>query len=225
MKHALADGLYARRRQDCAEAARLLGVASLRDATLEMVETAGKIANETVRRRARHVMTENLRTLAASHHLGAGEYAELGQLMYESHWSLRDDFQVSSVELDTLVDIARSIGPSGGVLGARMTGGGFGGCIVALVRSAQVEAVDAPAGPRIRGAHRQHLDHVCVPPGPGCCPGQRGRRSHDPVRGNFRATTGPPRTVSEKKKRAQLDRWRRTSIASALINKLSLFKN
>jgi galactokinase len=138
VKHALADGAYARRRTECAEAARQLGVSSLRDATPAMVEAAGGNIDPAVQRRARHVTTENLRTLAAAAHLQAGEFAEVGALMYESHRSLRDDFEVSSVELDTLVDVAREIGEAGGVLGARMTGGGFGGCTVTLVRTEQV---------------------------------------------------------------------------------------
>jgi galactokinase len=141
VKHALADGFYARRRGECAEAARLLGVSSLREATAAMVETSRKIADPTVRRRARHVLTENLRTITAAHHLEACEFVKVGALMYESHRSLRDDFEVSSPELDALVDVAREIGEPGGVLGARMTGGGFGGCIVALVRSQHVNAV------------------------------------------------------------------------------------
>ncbi len=141
VKHALADGFYARRRSECADAARLLGVSSLRDATPDMVEASGKIADPTVRRRARHVVTENLRTLAAAGHLEACEFAKVGALMYESHRSLRDDFEVSSTELDVLVDIARELGEANGVLGARMTGGGFGGCIVSLVRSKHVETV------------------------------------------------------------------------------------
>jgi len=141
VKHALADGAYARRRAECTEAARQLGVPSLRDATPAMVEAARGIFDPAVRRRARHVTTENLRTLAAADHLEAREFAEVGALMYESHQSLRDDFEVSSVELDTLVDVAREIGRVGGVLGARMTGGGFGGCTVTLVRTEQVGRV------------------------------------------------------------------------------------
>ena len=141
VKHALADGAYARRRAECTEAARQLGVPSLRDATPAMVEAARGIFDPAVRRRARHVTTENLRTLAAADHLEAREFVEVGALMYESHQSLRDDFEVSSVELDTLVDVAREIGAGGGVLGARMTGGGFGGCTVTLVRTEQVGTV------------------------------------------------------------------------------------
>jgi galactokinase len=141
VKHALADGAYLRRRTECIEAARQLGVPSLRDATPEMVEAARGIFDPVVRRRARHVATENARTLAAVAHLEAREFAEVGALMYESHRSLREDFEVSSPELDILVDIARGIGQAGGVWGSRMTGGGFGGCTVTLVRSEAVGAV------------------------------------------------------------------------------------
>jgi galactokinase len=143
VKHALADGAYLRRRTECIEAARQLGVPSLRDATPEMVEQARGIFDPVVRRRARHVTTENVRTLAAADYLEARAFAEVGALMYESHHSLRHDFEVSSVELDTLVDIAREIGEAGGVLGARMTGGGFGGCTVTLVKTESVGAVTA----------------------------------------------------------------------------------
>jgi galactokinase len=150
VKHALADGEYARRRAECAEAARQLGVPSLRDATPAMVDDARRISDSIVRRRARHVTTENVRTLAAAMHLEARELVEFGELMYESHRSLRDDFEVSSVELDALVDIAREIGLAGGVLGARLTGGGFGGCTVTLVRSANVDAVIETIGREYR---------------------------------------------------------------------------
>lgn len=157
VRHALADGAYARRRTECAEAARQLGVPSLRDATPAMVEAARGIFDPVVRRRARHVTTENLRTLAAAAHLEAREFVEVGALMYESHQSLRDDFEVSSAELDTLVDVAREIGAAGGVLGARMTGGGFGGCTVTLVRTEHVGTVAETLAHeyRIRTGHSQ----------------------------------------------------------------------
>jgi galactokinase len=146
VKHALADSAYARRRTECAETARQLGVASLRDATPAIVAEAPEISDPVLRRRARHVVTENARTLAAALHLEAREFAEVGELMYESHRSLRDDFEVSSLELDALVDIAREIGHSGGVLGARLTGGGFGGCTVMLLRATSVDIVAETLG-------------------------------------------------------------------------------
>jgi galactokinase len=141
VRHALSDGAYLRRRTECIEAARELGVASLRDATPEMVDAARGIFDPVVRRRARHVTTENARTLAAAAHLEARAFAQVGALMYESHRSLRDDFEVSCAELDVLVDIAREVGSAGGVFGSRMTGGGFGGCTVTLVRRDSVGRV------------------------------------------------------------------------------------
>jgi galactokinase len=151
LKHALADGAYARRRTECSEAARQLGVATLRDATPVMVEAARGSIDPALHRRARHVTTENLRTLAAATHLEAGEFAEVGALMYQSHRSLRDDFEVSSAELDALVDVAGEIGAAGGVLGARMTGGGFGGCTVTLASSDRV----AEIGDRLASGYQQ----------------------------------------------------------------------
>ncbi|MES1204368.1 MAG: galactokinase [Pseudomonadota bacterium] len=141
IKHALANGAYSRRRAECAEAARQLGVSSLRDASPEMVEAARGIFDPVVRRRARHVVTENARTLAAAKHLEARDFTKVGELMFESHRSLKDDFEVSCHELDVLVDVAAEIGDGGGVFGARMTGGGFGGCTVTLVRTRRVAAV------------------------------------------------------------------------------------
>jgi galactokinase len=141
VKHALADGAYRCRRAECIEAARALGVPSLRYATPDMVDWAAARLDPVLRRRARHVTTENARTLAAAQLLEANDPEPLGELMYESHRSLRDDFEVSSPELDALVDIARDLGERGGVLGARMTGGGFGGCTVTLVRTESVSAV------------------------------------------------------------------------------------
>jgi galactokinase len=150
VKHALADGAYARRRAECAEAARALGVTSLRDATPERIEEAPATFDPVLRRRARHVATENVRTLAAASRLEAGELVRFGALMYESHRSLRDDFEVSSVELDVLVDIAGELGEAGGVFGARMTGGGFGGSTVTLVRTEHVDAVAETLGREYR---------------------------------------------------------------------------
>jgi len=140
-KHVLADGAYARRRKECNEAARHLGVPNLCEATPAMVAAAEHTLDPVAWRRARHVTTENRRTLAAAAHLQARAFAEVGQLMYQSHQSLRDDFEVSSVELDTLIDVARELGVAGGVLGARMTGGGFGGCAIVLARTDSVDSV------------------------------------------------------------------------------------
>ena len=141
VKHELSGGEYAQRRAACEQAARTLGVKALRDATLEQLDAAkGKLDDETYRR-ARHVIGENARTLAAADLMAEADWPGVGRLMYESHASLRDDFEVSTAELDLLVELARDIGVDGGVYGARMTGGGFGGCIVSLVAASQVDGV------------------------------------------------------------------------------------
>lgn len=143
VKHALNDGGYRSRRDDCHEAARLLGLADLRAATPELVDEARSGLAERLFRRARHVTTENARTIAAVDALERGAWAELGTLMYASHESLRDDFEVSCAELDAVVAAARAIGVDGGVYGCRMTGGGFGGCCVALVQAARAKEIAA----------------------------------------------------------------------------------
>lgn len=137
----LVDSEYATRRAQCEAAADALGVKTLRDATLDQIE---KLGDEVVRRRARHVHTENQRTLDAAAAMRANDVAELGRLMNGSHASLRDDFEVSGPALDHIVAVAQQ---TNGCLGARMTGGGFAGAAVALVESsattdfvAQVEA-------------------------------------------------------------------------------------
>lgn len=129
-KHDLADGEYNRRRADCEEAARLLGKESLRDVSLAEFEENSEGLPERLRKRARHVVTENQRVLKAVICLKNNNLAEFGELMNESHESLRDDYEVSSKELDLMVEI---VGRQKGVLGARMTGGGFGGCTVNLL--------------------------------------------------------------------------------------------
>jgi galactokinase len=139
--HELASSEYARRRQECRRAAALLGLRSLRDASLPMLTPALWELDETCCRRARHVISENERTRAAATAVSSGRWEQAGRLMLASHASLRDDYAVSCRELDLLVAIAEAIGTEGGVLGARMTGGGFGGCTVNLVRTDEVAAV------------------------------------------------------------------------------------
>lgn len=135
VRHALNDGAYRARRADCEEAARHLGVANLSGATPAQVESARGVLTDQLYRRARHVTTENARTLAATDALKSGNWSGLGELMHASHTSLRDDMNVSCRELDLVVEAAGCIGPARGVYGCRMTGGGFGGCCVALVRA------------------------------------------------------------------------------------------
>jgi galactokinase len=141
VKHELTSGEYAKRRAQCEEAASALGVSSLRDATADMLESARGKMDEVVFRRARHVIGEIERTLRAAEAVRASDWPKLGELMYASHASLRDDYEVSCRELDEVVNIAREIGPRSGVIGCRMTGGGFGGCTVALIRSDAVAAI------------------------------------------------------------------------------------
>jgi galactokinase len=132
----LGDTPYAERQMECAEAARLLGVGSLRDvARGEFEESNGKLP-DAVYRRARHVVSENARVLEGVEALRSGDVDRFGRLMSESHASLRDDFEASCRELDLLVELASG---AEGVLGARLTGAGFGGCTVNLVRG---EAID-----------------------------------------------------------------------------------
>ena len=135
--HAHASGGYASRRRSCEQAAAVLGVPALRDATLEQVQAAADELGDERLRRARHVVSENARVLAAVRALETGDADALGPLMAASHASLRDDFEVSVVELDTAVEAALEAG----AVGARMTGGGFGGSAVALVPLDLVPAV------------------------------------------------------------------------------------
>jgi galactokinase len=141
VKHELGSGEYAKRRAECEAAAKALGVSSLRDATGAALEQAKDRMEDVVFRRARHIIGEIGRTTQAAQAIRDSRWAEVGRLMYASHESLRDDYEVSCAELDAVVEIARDIGPKGGVHGCRMTGGGFGGCTVALVRTDAVAAI------------------------------------------------------------------------------------
>jgi galactokinase len=146
VRHKLADGEYAKRRSECETAARVLQVAALRDATLKTLITAQKQMSPAVFRRARHVITENERTLRAARAIQAADWITVGLLMYASHASLRDDYQVSCPELDAVVDIARSIPVEEGMIGCRMTGAGFGGCAVSLVKTEAVKLITRKLG-------------------------------------------------------------------------------
>ncbi|CAI9414716.1 galactokinase [Nocardioides sp. T2.26MG-1] len=133
VKHALVDGGYAARRADCEAAAAALGVPSLRQASLESL--AG-LDDERIRRRARHIVTEITRVSDTVEALAAGDWAAIGKAFRDSHVSMRDDFEISCPELDLAVTTA----VEAGAVGARMTGGGFGGSSIALVPVDRVEA-------------------------------------------------------------------------------------
>ena len=136
-RRGLVDSAYNERRAQCEAAARIFGVAALRDVDVPTFVARENELDATTRKRARHVVTEDARTLQAAELLERGDVEGVGALMDESHRSLRDDFEVSRPELDTMVALARRE-PS--CLGARMTGAGFGGCAVALVRRDDAEA-------------------------------------------------------------------------------------
>ncbi len=139
VRHAHADGEYNDRRAQCEAAARHYGVPALRDLTFDQLEADKAGLDEVSYRRARHVMTENDRTEAAASALKQGDLARLGALMAQSHQSMRDDFEITVPAVDRLADImTTALGGEGGV---RMTGGGFGGCVIAVARAALVPAV------------------------------------------------------------------------------------
>jgi len=140
-KHELTGSEYPERRQMCFDAAEILGVSKLRDATLEMLETAHPRLTEKQYQRAKHVISENLRTQAMAVALAEKDWAYCGQLMYKSHFSLSLDYEVSTSELDLLVILSRTIGLEGGIYGARMTGGGFGGCMVSLAKTSKIQKI------------------------------------------------------------------------------------
>jgi galactokinase len=136
-RRGLVDSVYNDRRSRCEEASRLCGVRSLRDLTLDELERRRGALTEEQLRLARHVVTENARTLAAAEAMARSDVAAVGALMNEGHCSLRDDFRVSGPALDAIVTAAQG---APGCHGARMTGAGLAGCAVALVDEAQADA-------------------------------------------------------------------------------------
>jgi galactokinase len=159
-RHVLAAGEYGRRRAECEQAALLLGIPSLRYLT-DVAET-DRLTDPVLRRRARHVVTDDQRVLAVAGLLRSGDHvnsvAEIGRLLTEAHVSLRDDFEVSWPEADVAVDAA----VAAGALGARMIGGGFGGSVLALVRSVE------PVRAAVAGAYarRSWTEPVFLPADP-----------------------------------------------------------
>lgn len=130
VKRGLVESAYNERRAQCEEAAQLIGARSLREVSIERLERAAGALPPLTYRRARHVVSENKRTLEAAEALSAGDLSRFGQLMRASHDSLRADFEVTVPQVDLLAELLNQlIGARGG---ARMTGGGFGGCVVAL---------------------------------------------------------------------------------------------
>jgi galactokinase len=134
---ALTDSAYNERRSQCEEAAKALGVPALRDATMAELDAKRDVLSDVVYRRAKHVITENDRCVRFRDSLAAGDLEQIGALMKASHVSLRDDYEVSCPELDRMAEAAWG---APGCIGARMTGAGFGGACVALVREEDVDA-------------------------------------------------------------------------------------
>lgn len=169
VKHELTGGEYAERRAQCEQAAKSLGVASLRDATTGLLDERHKQLESLIYRRARHVIGEIERTTAAAAALEAGDWHAVGQLMYASHNSLRDDYEVSCAELDALVAAATSLGEANGVFGSRMTGGGFGGCTVSLVRTDRAAAVAETICDQYHQQIGVEATAFATPPAQGAC--------------------------------------------------------
>jgi len=141
VKRELASSAYPIRRGQCETAAKQMKVTALRDATMKKLDSMADQIEDVVYRRARHVIGENDRVQQMAAAMASGNWAQAGELMYASHDSLRDDYEVSCEELNLLVDTAHEIGSGGGVIGSRLTGAGFGGCTVTLVESDAVEDV------------------------------------------------------------------------------------
>jgi len=166
VKHELAASEYNARRAECEEGVRLLarelpGVRSLRDVTIDELARAGDDLPEVIRRRSRHVVTENARVVDAAAALQREDLETFGRLMGESHRSLRDDYEVSCKELDLMVNIA---GQAEGVFGARMTGGGFGGCTINLVNADDVDSFkQTVARSYAEATGREPEIYVCSP--------------------------------------------------------------
>lgn len=166
-RHALVDGRYADRRRDCEEAAALLGVDALRDVDADELEASlRRLGRPVLRRRVRHVVTENVRVLRTVELLRAGRPRGIGPLLTASHASLRDDFEVSCREQDVAVAAALDAG----ALGARLTGGGFGGCVVVLVELDRAETVLDRITAAFAGHGFARPTRLPLAPSPGAAP-------------------------------------------------------
>lgn len=167
IRRGLVDSEYNTRRLQCEAAALHYGVPALRDVNVSLLESAAAGLDAVALRRARHVVTENQRTVDAALALAAHDLVRMGQLMAESHASMRDDFEITVPGIDALVELLQAaIGPQGG---ARMTGGGFGGCVVALLPVSEVARVRAAIETHYRSPQGEEaLVYVCQPaPGAG----------------------------------------------------------
>ena len=160
--HSHVDGEYGARRASCEEASRILGVAALRDVT-DLVDALDRLDDETLRRRVRHVVTENERVLRAFELAKAGDLAALAPLLDASHASMRDDYEITAPTVDLAVEAAREAG----ALGARMTGGGFGGCIIALTQAGEADRIGRAVARAFADAGYGAPEWFSVTPAPG----------------------------------------------------------
>ncbi len=160
--HALVDSEYATRRQSCEAASRLLGVPALRDVD-DLEAALEQLPDPVMQRRVRHVVTENARVLEAADVLRTGRIADLAPLLDASHASMRDDFEITVPTVDLAVDAARDAG----ALGARMTGGGFGGCIIALTPAGDADRVGQAVAERFAAAGHGAPEHFAAHPSAG----------------------------------------------------------
>jgi galactokinase len=172
VRHQIAFGDYNLRRRECARAVALLsaalpGLTALRDLSEAQLIEHAALLTPTLLGRARHVVTENARTLLAAQALGEGDLIECGRLMNASHASLRNDFEVSCEELDIMVEAAQGLP---GVYGARMMGGGFGGCTINLVAAAEAEQIKRRVAATYRNVTGVAPRVFCCVPGAGAGP-------------------------------------------------------
>ena len=160
--HSHVDGEYGARRASCEEASRILGVAALRDVT-DLVDALDRLGDETLRRRVRHVVTENERVLQSFELAKAGDLGALAPLLDASHASMRDDYEITVPTVDLAVEAARAAG----ALGARMTGGGFGGCIIALTQAGEADRIGRAVARAFADAGYGAPEWFSVTPAPG----------------------------------------------------------
>jgi len=166
VKHEHATGGYGQRRAECEQGAAQLKVGSLREVGLDDLPAAQGVLNEVVFRRVRHIVTENQRVLDVVELLGTQGPASIGPVLDASHASMRDDFEISVPELDLAVEVARA----NGALGARMTGGGFGGSAIALVPQDRADAIGAAVVEAFSEAGYAQPGLFVVHPVAGACP-------------------------------------------------------
>lgn len=152
VKHELTGGEYAERRQQCEEAAAALGLKALRDITPSGLAQRESEVSPIAFKRARHIVAAIERPGRLAKALAESDWATAGELMYDSHATMSDDFEITVPEIDKLVELAKEIGPDGGVIGSRMTGGGFGGCTVTLVETDKAEQVAATIAEKYEAA-------------------------------------------------------------------------